>query len=165
MSAFSNSLISPNQLSSGSDLKSLDQSAKLLFGQSHVSSVQLRSSKRTISIQARYSDDGRSSGASAAFVGGFVLGGLVVGTLGLVYAPQISKTISVAGADKKELLKKLPAFIYDEEKAMEKTRKKLSEKIAQLNDAIDDVSSQLKSDDEESTANGAIVPEKSQSVA
>lgn len=41
----------------------------------------------------------------------------------------------------------------------------MTEKIAQLNDAIDDVSLQLKSDDEESNANGAVVPEKSESVA
>lgn len=35
-----------------------------------------------------YSDGGRPSGASV-FVGGFVLGGLIVGTLGAVYAPQV----------------------------------------------------------------------------
>ncbi|CAH1446237.1 unnamed protein product [Lactuca virosa] len=166
MTALSNSLVlprnKPNHLSS--DLKSLDQSTKLLFGQTHVSKVQLHTSKRTLSIQARYSDDGRSNNGNA-FVGGFVLGGLIIGTLGCVYAPQISKALSVAGTDKKELLKKLPTFIYDEEKALEKTRKKLTEKIAQLNDAIDDVSSQLKSDDEESIGNGAVVPEKTQSVA
>nr|GEU40031.1 hypothetical protein CTI12_AA059870 [Tanacetum cinerariifolium] len=42
---------------------------------------------------------------------------LIIGTLGCVYAPQISKALS--GTDKKELLKKLPTFIYDEEKALE----------------------------------------------
>nr|XP_043617291.1 uncharacterized protein LOC122589112 [Erigeron canadensis] len=160
--ALSNSLVLPNQNASGSSLKSLDQSTTLLFGQSRVGNLQLRTSKRTLSVQARYSDDGRSSSGSA-FVGGFLLGGLIVGTLGCVYAPQISRAL--AGTDKKELLKKLPAFIYDEEKALEKTRKKLAEKIAQLNDAIDDVSSQLKSDDEGLNSNDAIVPEKSQSVA
>lgn len=35
-----------------------------------------------------YRDDGRPSGASI-FVGGFILGGLIVGTLGCVYAPQV----------------------------------------------------------------------------
>lgn len=34
------------------------------------------------------SDGGRPSSASI-FVGGFVLGGLIVGTLGCVYAPQV----------------------------------------------------------------------------
>ncbi|XP_076907822.1 uncharacterized protein LOC143564434 [Bidens hawaiensis] len=139
-------------------MKSFDQSTKFLFG---VGNVQLHASKTTlISVQAGYSE--RSSSGNA-FVGGFVLGGLIVGTLGCVYAPQISKAL--AGADKKELLRKLPAFIYDEEKALEKTRKKLTEKIAQLNEAIDDVSSQLKSDDENSNDNGAVVSETSKSVA
>ncbi|KAL8233329.1 hypothetical protein R6Q57_003107 [Mikania cordata] len=168
MVGLSNSLIIPRNnalpLSHGSSMKSFDQSTKLLSGkgqgQSLMGNVQLQTSKRTLSIQAGYSE--RSIGGSA-FVGGFVLGGLIVGTLGCVYAPQISKTL--AGADKKELLRKLPAFIYDEEKALEKTRKKLAEKIAQLNDAIDDVSSQLKSDDENSNKNGTIVSEKSQYVA
>lgn len=80
------------------------------------------------------------------------MGGLIVGALGCVYAPQISKAI--AGADRKDLMRKLPKFIYDEEKALEKTRKVLAEKIAQLNSAIDDVSSQLKSED---TPNGAAL--------
>ncbi|XP_024971237.1 uncharacterized protein LOC112510155 [Cynara cardunculus var. scolymus] len=166
MIALSNPLVlptnNPNQSSSGSSMKSLDQSTKLLFGQGHVGNVRLRTSKRMLSVQARYSDNGRSTNGSA-FGFGFVLGGLIVGTLGCVYAPQISKAL--AEADKKELLRKLPTFIYDEEKALEKTRKKLTEKIAQLNDAIDDVSSQLKSEDEESNKNGAVVFEKSQSVA
>ncbi|KAF4370481.1 hypothetical protein G4B88_005202 [Cannabis sativa] len=91
-----------------------------------------------------YSDGGRPSSASI-FVGGFVLGGIIVGTLGCVYAPQISKALTAT--DRKDLMRKLPKFIYDEEKALEKTRKVLAEKIAQLNSAIDDVSSQLRSED------------------
>ncbi|GJY17984.1 inner membrane localized protein [Tanacetum coccineum] len=93
---------------------------------------------------------GSSSGS--AFIGGFVLGGVLVGTLGAIFAPQISKAL--AGTDKKELLKKLPNFIYDEEKALE---------IAELNSAIDDVSSQLKSDDDE-PANG-VVPDETEALA
>ncbi|CAN8302530.1 unnamed protein product [Cochlearia groenlandica] len=108
-------------------------------------------SKRILTVQSAYRDD-ESSGSTSLFVGGFILGGLIVGALGCVYAPQISKAI--AGADKKDLMRKLPKFIYDEEKALEKTRKVLAEKIAQLNSAIDDVSSQLKSED---TPNGAAL--------
>ncbi|CAI9777682.1 unnamed protein product [Fraxinus pennsylvanica] len=100
----------------------------------------------------QYSGDGRGSGSTSIFVGGFVLGGLVVGALGCIYAPQISKAL--AGADRKDLMRKLPKFIYDEEKALERTRKILTEKIAQLNSAIDDVSAQLHADDE---PNGAAV--------
>ncbi|KAK7311032.1 hypothetical protein RJT34_08897 [Clitoria ternatea] len=107
--------------------------------------------RRSLTIQATYSDGGRPSSAGV-FVGGFLLGGLIVGTLGCVYAPQISKAL--AGADRKELMRKLPKFIYDEEKALEKTRKVLAEKIEQLNAAIDDVSSQLRS---EETPNGVAV--------
>ncbi|XP_050151690.1 uncharacterized protein LOC126626404 isoform X2 [Malus sylvestris] len=82
----------------------------------HFGKVQLSNSKRTISVQAAYSDGGRSN-SSSIFVSGFVLGGLIVGTLGAVYAPQ-------------------------------KTRKVLAEKIAQLNSAIDDVSGQLRPEDD-----------------
>ncbi|KAG5246616.1 hypothetical protein OIU77_020341 [Salix suchowensis] len=101
---------------------------------------------------AAYSDGGRRPSNASIFVGGFVLGGLIVGALGCVYAPQISKALT--GTDRKDLMRKLPKFIYDEEKALEKTRKILAEKIEQLNSAIDDVSSQLRSED---APNGASV--------
>ncbi|CAI9755808.1 unnamed protein product [Fraxinus pennsylvanica] len=100
--------------------------------------------KRTVILQASYSD--RPSSGSI-FVGGFVLGGLIVGTLGCVYAPQISKALAGATADKKDLMRKLPKFIYDEEKALERQRKKLAEKIEQLNSAIDNMSNQLRADE------------------
>ncbi|KAL7613561.1 hypothetical protein Lser_V15G04785 [Lactuca serriola] len=160
MSAVSTSLAllpkhQSTQLSSGSSLKKHDHGfTKLSFG----------TSKRTFSIKAGYSDERSNSGN--AFVGGFVLGGLLVGTLGCIYAPQISKVL--AGTDKKDLLKKLPNFIYDEEKALEKTRKKLAQKIAELNSAIDDVSSQLKSDDDdddEPTTTNGVVPDETQALA
>ncbi|CAN6579977.1 unnamed protein product [Malus baccata var. baccata] len=105
----------------------------------HFGKVQLSNSKRTISVQAAYSDGGRSN-SSSIFVSGFVLGGLIVGTLGAVKA--------LAGADRKDLMRKLPKFIYDEDKALEKTRKVLAAKIAQLNSAIDDVSGQLRPEDD-----------------
>ncbi|CAJ1973120.1 unnamed protein product [Sphenostylis stenocarpa] len=113
--------------------------------------MQTSLARRPLTIQATYSDGGRPSSAGV-FVGGFLLGGLIVGTLGCVYAPQISKAL--AGADRKELMRKLPKFIYDEEKALEKTRKVLAEKIEQLNAAIDDVSAQLRS---EEGSNGVAV--------
>ncbi|KAL7127901.1 hypothetical protein ABFS83_14G280800 [Erythranthe nasuta] len=142
---------STTHFSSGSSFKSEQDvvSTKLAF-----SSKGTRSSaqRRALTIQASYSDGGRSSGSTGIFVGGFVLGGLIVGTLGCVYAPQISKALT--GADKKDLMKKLPKFIYDEEKALEKQRKKLAEKIEQLNSAIDNVSNQLRSDE---APNGAAV--------
>ncbi|KAL2504415.1 expressed protein localized to the inner membrane of the chloroplast [Abeliophyllum distichum] len=113
-------------------------------------STKILKCRRSFKIQA--SGDGRGSGSTSIFVGGFVLGGLLVGALGCIYAPQISKAL--AGADRKDLMRKLPKFIYDEEKALERTRKILTEKIAQLNSAIDDVSAQLHADDE---PNGAAI--------
>ncbi|KAJ6799608.1 uncharacterized protein M6B38_280925 [Iris pallida] len=100
-------------------------------------------SKRQVTVKAGLSDIGKPS-SSSIFVGGFLLGGIIIGALGCVYAPQISKTL--AGADKKDLMRKLPKFIYDEDKALERTRKVLEKKIAQLNSAIDDVSSELRAD-------------------
>ncbi|KAG9442548.1 hypothetical protein H6P81_018402 [Aristolochia fimbriata] len=156
MAALSQSLVFSRDLKipafSGSSLKPLDN-CKVKFRpiDLSVSQVNHRSAaKRKFTIRAG-ANSGRPSSASI-FVGGFVLGGIIVGTLGCVYAPQISKAL--AGADRKDLMRKLPKFIYDEEKALERTRKILAEKIAQLNDAIDDVSSQLRADD---TPNGAAV--------
>ncbi|WCJ32844.1 hypothetical protein M5689_014243 [Euphorbia peplus] len=107
--------------------------------------------KSPLTIRAS-GDRGRPSSAGI-FIGGFVLGGIAVATLGCVYAPQISKALT--GADRKDLMRKLPKFIYDEEKALEKTRKVLAKKIAQLNLAIDEVSSQLHTDD--NAPNGSAV--------
>lgn len=154
MAALSNSLVlarnSPAQLSAGSSFKPADG----IFGITSLPVVPLHTRKaaqKPLVVQAAYGDGGRP-GSASIFVGGFILGGLVVGTLGCVYAPQISKAL--AGADKKDLMRKLPKFIYDEEKALEKTRKILTEKIEQLNSAIDDVSAQLRT---EETPNGAAV--------
>ncbi|KAM7258339.1 hypothetical protein ACFE04_014080 [Oxalis oulophora] len=138
--------------SHGSAFKSFDHSlgsasrSSLSFPLSRSKNLLLSTSTRSLAVQASYSDNERSSTAGI-FVGGFVLGGIIVGTLGCVYAPQISKVLAGAAADKKDLMKKLPKFIYDEEKALEKTRKILADKIAQLNSAIDDVSSQLRTED------------------
>ncbi|OVA03299.1 hypothetical protein BVC80_8607g19 [Macleaya cordata] len=154
MTALTSSFVSARnpkiQLSSGPPLEPMDQClmnlapSKLSFSPVHQRKAKFSTYNKPLVVRAGYSDSGRPSSASI-FVGGFVLGGIVVGTLGCVYAPQISKAL--AGADKKDLMRKLPKFIYDEEKALEKTRKILTEKIAQLNSAIDDVSSQLRAED------------------
>ncbi|CAK9178297.1 unnamed protein product [Ilex paraguariensis] len=155
MSALSNSLVLPKS-SSSNHLSTVHQCitsvgpTNLSFIQS-AGKVRFPTSRRALSVQAGYSDGGRP-GSTSIFVSGFVLGGLVVGTLGCVYAPQISKAL--AGADKKDLMRKLPKFIYDEEKALERTRKILADKIEQLNSAIDDVSTQLRQED---TPNGEAV--------
>ncbi|XP_009801193.1 uncharacterized protein LOC107826601 isoform X1 [Nicotiana tabacum] len=154
MTTLSNSLLiskSPH-LSSGSPLKSIDESGcstKLFFSARR--GAKPSSSGRSLSIQARYSDGGRPSNGGF-FIGGFVLGGLIVGTLGCVYAPQISKAIS--GTDKEDIMKKLPKFIYDEEKELEKQRKILAKKIEQINSSIDGISAQLRSEDTEDGATG-----------
>ncbi|KAL3734418.1 hypothetical protein ACJRO7_023725 [Eucalyptus globulus] len=59
----------------------------LLFATNQTGMLQLRSS-RQLTVSAEYRDGGRLSSASI-FVGGFVLGGIIVGDLGCVYAPQI----------------------------------------------------------------------------
>ncbi|KAK1388662.1 Localized to the inner membrane of the chloroplast [Heracleum sosnowskyi] len=155
MTVLSNSLVLPNlsstYLSSGSLSKSVDlcPGNGCLYKSSF--KTNRRTSQRALAVQASYSDGGRPS-SGGIFISGFVLGGIIVGTLGAVYAPQISKAL--AGADKKDLMRKLPKFIYDEEKALERTRKILSEKIEQLNSAIDDVSAQLRTED---SPNGVAV--------
>ncbi|GLT35264.1 hypothetical protein SLA2020_097320 [Shorea laevis] len=154
MAAFSNSVVFSRipkaQLSSASALKPQEQClgsvcpANLAFNSILQGKEQLSSSRRSLKIQAAYRDDGRPSSASI-FVGGFVLGGVIVGALGCVFASQISNAL--AGVNRREIMKKLPKFIYDEEKALEKKRKILSEKIYQLNLAIDEISAQIRSED------------------
>ncbi|KAF5738084.1 hypothetical protein HS088_TW13G00979 [Tripterygium wilfordii] len=135
-------------LSSGSPLKSKKQFL-VSISPSTLSGEATRATCRR-PLRVRASGDGGRTSSAGIFVGGFVLGGIVVGTLGCVYAPQISKAL--AGTDRKDLMRKLPKFIYDEEKALEKTRKILTDKIAQLNSAIDEVSAQLHADDAPNTA-------------
>ncbi|KAB5556680.1 hypothetical protein DKX38_007589 [Salix brachista] len=130
-------------LASGSSLKPKDQCLLCISPGNISSKGKLTTRRRSLTIQAS-GDHGGSSGAGI-FIGGFILGGILAGTFGCVFAPQISKTL--AGADRKDLMRKLPKFIYDEDKALEKTRQVLSDKIAQLNSAIDEVSAQLHPED------------------
>ncbi|CAN6463974.1 unnamed protein product [Victoria cruziana] len=119
--------------------------AQLSWGLLHRKKARCLKHRSKLTVCASYSGDSGRPSSTGVFVGGFILGGIIVGALGCIYAPQISKAL--AGADRKDLMRKLPKFIYDEEKALEKTRKILTEKIAQLNSAIDEVSSQLRADD------------------
>ncbi|KAL8088399.1 hypothetical protein AgCh_038248 [Apium graveolens] len=155
MTVLLNSLVLPNlsstYLSSGSFSKSDDLCPGNGYFYNSSFKTNPRTSQRALAVQASYSDGGRPS-SGGTFISGFVLGGIIIGTLGAVYAPQISKAL--AGADKKDIMRKLPKFIYDEEKALERTRKILSEKIEQLNSAIDDISAQLRTED---SPNGVAV--------
>ncbi|WVZ10735.1 hypothetical protein V8G54_015265 [Vigna mungo] len=130
---------------SGSSLMPMDKCfLKISSGEQFPGSSFRAKTSRNQPLVIRAGGDGGRSMSGSIFVGGFVLGGLIVGALGCIYAPQISRAI--AGADRKDLMRKLPKFVYDEDKALEKTRKVLSEKIAQLNSAIDGVSAQLRPD-------------------
>ncbi|XP_020595419.1 uncharacterized protein LOC110035527 [Phalaenopsis equestris] len=96
---------------------SLPNSLSFSFGTIHHRKSVISVNKWQVSAQASYRDERANS--AGVFIGGFVLGGLIVGTLGCVFAPEISKVIT--GADRKDLMRKLPKFIYDEEKALEWT--------------------------------------------
>ncbi|GLI61771.1 hypothetical protein VaNZ11_004239 [Volvox africanus] len=77
---------------------------------------------------------------SDSFLAGMVVGGVVFGALGFLFAPQISKAL--LGDDQRL---KLPRFLEDEQpKDPEQTKQDLIEKIAQLNASIDEVAAQLK---------------------
>lgn len=40
-----------------------------------------------------YSDDGGRQSSAGLFAGGFLLGGIIVGALGWVYAPQVTASV------------------------------------------------------------------------
>jgi len=84
----------------------------------------------------------RADRDGGSFWSGFVLGGVVCGVLGFVFAPQISEAL--LGDDQRL---RLPRFMEEEEEDPEVTRQNLADKIAQLNSAIDEVSSQLKANE------------------
>mmetsp|Transcript_17625 Transcript_17625/g.57013 ORF Transcript_17625/g.57013 Transcript_17625/m.57013 type:complete len:160 (-) Transcript_17625:246-725(-) len=101
--------------------------------------------QRRVAVKA---ERGSSSGGS--FVGGFLLGGAVFGALGFLFAPEISKRI--LGEDKRLAI---PKFLDDDDGSrLEVTRQSLNDKIAQLNEAIDDVSKQLGDSEEVGGAEG-----------
>lgn len=80
--------------------------------------------------------DGRGG---KGFIGGLLVGGAVFGALGFLFAPQLSKTLL---GGKRALSKALDEESEDE---LESTRRNLNEKIAALNSAIDNFSSEAES--------------------
>nr|GLL28313.1 uncharacterized protein LOC109194016 isoform X1 [Ipomoea trifida] len=92
-------------------------------------------------IRAEYKDQRRAGGSE--FIAGFLLGGAIFGTLGYVFAPQIRR--SLLNEDESGFRRAKRPIYYDE--GLEKTRQTLSEKIGQLNSAIDNVSSRLRGKD------------------
>ncbi|XP_057502871.1 uncharacterized protein LOC130786582 isoform X4 [Actinidia eriantha] len=75
----------------GSSLKLVAQclgslgSMNLSFSRIKTVKTQFSASRRALTVQAGYSD-GRTPGSADIFIGGFVLGGIVVGALGCAYA-------------------------------------------------------------------------------
>ncbi len=82
------------------------------------------------------------------FVGGFLLGTLVGGALGGVVGALAASRIQSGGKTKSALPKTSDSLAFGEfddpdEASIEAARLGLEDKIAQLNDAIDDVRQQL----------------------
>ena len=107
---------------------------------------------------------------SSGFTSGFILGGVVFGALGYLFAPQISKAL--LSDDQSRL--KLPRFLDDDadgdgrggaSSRQPMTKQDLADRIAQLNSAIDDVSAQLRAQDEAAAAGGVEEGEAVSEVA
>ncbi|XP_052138337.1 uncharacterized protein LOC127756991 [Oryza glaberrima] len=100
-----------------------------------------------LAICRAQSEDSKGGGG---FLTGFLIGGAIFGTLGYVFAPQISKTLDSlldengqdSESDEHGLVKPRYGRYYDE--GLEKTRQTLGDKISQLNLAIDKAASRLK---------------------
>ncbi|KAJ1272536.1 hypothetical protein BS78_06G209400 [Paspalum vaginatum] len=90
------------------------------------------------------------SKGGGGFLTGFLIGGAIFGTLGYVFAPQISRTLGSLldengqdGESDETGLQRVPRSQYYDE-GLEKTRQTLGDKISQLNLAIDKAASRLK---------------------
>ncbi|KAK3141660.1 hypothetical protein QOZ80_4BG0336800 [Eleusine coracana subsp. coracana] len=103
-----------------------------------------------LTICRAQSEDSKGGGG---FLTGFLIGGAIFGTLGYVFAPQISRTLDSLldenGQDGDYHETGLPRAprprngqYYDE--GLEKTRQTLGDKISQLNLAIDKAATRLK---------------------
>jgi hypothetical protein len=78
------------------------------------------------------------------FVGGFFLGAVVGGAVGGVLgAAFATRRLSQVARDDEPLLSPGEGARFDTEESMERARRRLEDKIAQLNLAIDDVRQQL----------------------
>ncbi|KAL6838874.1 hypothetical protein ACP4OV_031310 [Aristida adscensionis] len=105
---------------------------------------------RQLTICRAQSEDSKGGGG---FLTGFLIGGAIFGTLGYVFAPQISRTLDSLldenGQDGESdetglqrVARSRNGRYYDE--GLEKTRQTLGDKISQLNLAIDKAASRLK---------------------
>ncbi|KAL5223642.1 hypothetical protein ABZP36_010281 [Zizania latifolia] len=100
-----------------------------------------------LTICRAQSEDSKGGGG---FLTGFLIGGAIFGTLGYVFAPQISKKLNSlldengqdSESDEHGLARPQNDQYYDE--GLEKTRQTLGDKISQLNLAIDKAASRLK---------------------
>ncbi|KIY99309.1 hypothetical protein MNEG_8654 [Monoraphidium neglectum] len=87
----------------------------------------------------------RAERGDSGFTTGFIMGGVVFGALGFLFAPQISRAL--LGDDSRL---RLPRFMEEEApKDPEATKQELIDKIAQLNASIDEVAATLKAKDTE----------------
>ncbi|KAI8475517.1 MAG: hypothetical protein J3K34DRAFT_464813 [Monoraphidium minutum] len=109
-------------------------------GSRRVAAARPSSASRQLSVVAR-----AERGSDSSFLSGFVMGGVVFGTLGFLFAPQISRAL--LGDDHRL---RLPRFMEEEmPKDPEATKQDLIDKIAQLNASIDEVAATLKGKDVE----------------
>ncbi|XP_062185510.1 uncharacterized protein LOC133889071 isoform X2 [Phragmites australis] len=103
-----------------------------------------------LTICRAQSEDSKGGGG---FLTGFLIGGAIFGTLGYVFAPQISRTLdSFLDENGQDVESDETGFqrvarprngrYYDE--GLEKTRQTLGDKISQLNLAIDKAASRLR---------------------
>ncbi|XP_026659499.2 uncharacterized protein LOC103704692 [Phoenix dactylifera] len=139
----------------GSHLKTRSlQSNKLKMLARHQTQLAVGQNKRVnhrqnFSICAEYSNNSRGGGGD--FLAGLVLGGAVFGTLAYVFSPQLNHKAqflpqirrSILNEDDEYGFRKAKRPIYYND-GLEKTRQTLTDKISQLNSAIDNVSSRLR---------------------
>lgn len=103
------------------------------------------SPSRMLARQPRQDVRVYESRSGDGFLAGFVVGGVVFGALGFLFAPAISKAL--LGPDDRL---KMPRFLDDATpKDPAQMKQDLIDKIAQLNSSIDDVTEQLKAQGKE----------------
>ncbi|KAG0564202.1 hypothetical protein KC19_8G091800 [Ceratodon purpureus] len=111
-----------------------------------------RISHHRLRVSAEYS--GRRGGGAGDFVAGVLLGGAVFGALYYILAPHISKSFEEVDNLRDDIAEsKRPLRFLEGDEDLEKTPQNLNEKIAQLNAAIDNVSAQLRNEEDFGTSN------------